>query len=449
MNLRTEDAGEVDGDVFVSPRYLAGSTATGDPALQPLFALGWELSHDDLGNAYVNAPDRKVRLGFLPEGEDDGLWRISAYRDTFGPPVWGVCFNDMAPTEFVAAFTTALAKAYTAGPHTYLAPPRPENEELDAFQPMVPLIQRGWKIQHPRWGVLELQTTDGLAGIEYTTGDLDAEKELTTLEARWYLWGGPKTSYARWYATASTHTPIALVRAITDSVSDEKMLCPGLAFLPIAAVIDYELTVSMPPRLTADTGVDALTHAIEAYVSKKANPFADSLALVAIGTIGRVLRRAYTDGSDAEAREQMMLAATQAGIAFSNSSVALVHGMSRPIGAHFHVAHGLSNAMLFPAVTAFSVRAAESRYADCARALGVATTGDDDATAANNLVDALRELCRDVAVPTPKAYGIDKARWDELIPLMAEQALASGSPNNNPLVPTDAEIRDLYAQIYG
>ncbi|WAM15442.1 iron-containing alcohol dehydrogenase [Rhodococcus sp. JS3073] len=249
--------------------------------------------------------------------------------------------------------------------------------------------------------------------------------------------------------TAGSGSEATQFTVITDSVSDEKMLCPGLAFLPVAAVIDYELTVSMPPRLTADTGVDALTHAIEAYVSKKANPFSDSLALTAIGTIGRVLRRAYTDGGDAEAREQMMLAATQAGIAFSNSSVALVHGMSRPIGAHFHVAHGLSNAMLFPAVTAFSVGAAQSRYADCARALGVAAVGEDDTTAANNLVDALRELCRDVAVPTPKAYGIEKDRWNELIPLMAAQALASGSPNNNPLVPTDAEIRDLYAQIYG
>ncbi|MFD6060460.1 iron-containing alcohol dehydrogenase [Rhodococcus wratislaviensis] len=249
--------------------------------------------------------------------------------------------------------------------------------------------------------------------------------------------------------TAGSGSEATQFTVITDSVSDEKMLCPGLAFLPVAAVIDYELTVSMPPRLTADTGVDALTHAIEAYVSKKANPFSDSLALTAIGTIGRVLRRAYTDGGDAEAREQMMLAATQAGIAFSNSSVALVHGMSRPIGAHFHVAHGLSNAMLFPAVTAFSVGAAQSRYADCARALGVAAVGEDDTVAANNLVDALRELCRDVAVPTPKAYGIEKDRWNELIPLMAAQALASGSPNNNPLVPTDAEIRDLYAQIYG
>lgn len=260
---------------------------------------------------------------------------------------------------------------------------------------------------------------------------------------------GPALPVVAVPTTAGSGSEATQFTVITDSLSNEKMLCPGLAFLPVAAVIDYELTLSMPPRLTADTGVDALTHAVEAYVSRKANPFSDSLALVAIGTIGRSLRRAYTDGGDTGAREQMMLAATQAGIAFSNSSVALVHGMSRPIGAHFHVAHGLSNAMLFPTVTAFSAGAAESRYADCARALGVATAEDGDTNAAGNLVAALRELCRDVQVPTPKAYGIDKARWDEMIPLMAQQALASGSPNNNPAVPTEAEIRDLYAQIYG
>ncbi|MBH0119253.1 iron-containing alcohol dehydrogenase [Rhodococcus sp. CX] len=260
---------------------------------------------------------------------------------------------------------------------------------------------------------------------------------------------GPALPIVAVPTTAGSGSEATQFTVISDSVSDEKMLCPGLAFLPIAAVIDFELTMSMPPRLTADTGVDALTHAVEAYVSKKANPFSDSLALTAISTIGQSLRRAYEDGKDTDARARMMLAATQAGIAFSNSSVALVHGMSRPIGAHFHVAHGLSNAMLFPAVTAFSVRAAESRYADCARALGVAGHEVSDSVAADNLVAALTDLCSDLKVPTPKDYGIDKARWDELIPLMAEQAIGSGSPNNNPLVPTDAEIRDLYAQIYG
>ena len=249
--------------------------------------------------------------------------------------------------------------------------------------------------------------------------------------------------------TAGSGSEATQFTVISDSETDEKMLCPGLAFLPVAAIVDYRLTLTMPPRLTADTGVDALTHAIEAYVSRKANPFSDSLALVAIGTIGQVLRRVYADGQDAEARERMMLAATQAGIAFSNSSVALVHGMSRPIGAHFHVAHGLSNAMLFPAVTEFSVDAAESRYADCARALGAASADASDATAAADLVVALKELCRDVEVPTPKSYGIDKQTWDERVPVMAEQALASGSPNNNPRIPTADEIRELYGRIYG
>ncbi|GCB53200.1 iron-containing alcohol dehydrogenase [Streptomyces sp. NL15-2K] len=248
--------------------------------------------------------------------------------------------------------------------------------------------------------------------------------------------------------TAGSGSEATQFTIITDSATDEKMLCPGPAFLPVAAVVDFELTLSMPSRLTADTGVDALTHAVEAYVSRKANPFSDGLALNAIRTIGHHLRRVYADGGDREAREAMMLAATQAGIAFSNSSVALVHGMSRPIGAHFHVAHGLSNAMLFPAVTAFSAPAAESRYADCARALGAATDGDSNALAADKLVEALRALCQDLEVPTPQTHGIAKDEWFRLSPLMAEQALASGSPANNPVVPTVDEIQDLYAQIY-
>jgi alcohol dehydrogenase class IV len=154
------------------------------------------------------------------------------------------------------------------------------------------------------------------------------------------------------------------------------------------------------------------------------------------------------DSADRDARAAMMLAATQAGIAFSNSSVALVHGMSRPIGAHLHAAHGLSNAMLFPAVTAFSADSARSRYADCARALGVATPADCDEIATGALVDGIGELCIDLTVPTPHDYGIDSAQWDHLIPTMAQQALASGSPANNSRVPSAEEIAHLYTQIY-
>lgn len=249
--------------------------------------------------------------------------------------------------------------------------------------------------------------------------------------------------------TAGSGSEATQFTVITDSESNEKMLCPGLSFLPYAVIVDFELTISMPARLTADTGVDALTHAIEAYVSRKASPFTDGLALTAIRTIGSSIRVAYADGENRAAREAMMLASMQAGMAFSNASVALVHGMSRPIGAHFHIAHGLSNAMLLPEITAFSLRGAEQRYADCARALGVASPADGDSTAANTLVESLRELCLDLAVPTPQSYGVSRSDWDALVPLMAQQALESGSPANNPVVPSAAEIEELYTRVYG
>lgn len=259
---------------------------------------------------------------------------------------------------------------------------------------------------------------------------------------------GPALPVVAVPTTAGSGSEATQFSIITDSDTEEKMLCAGPAFQPIAAVVDYELTLSMPARLTADTGVDALTHAVEAYVSRKANPFASGMALQAIQTIGRHLRPAYADGSNRAAREAMMLASTQAGMAFSNSSVALVHGMSRPIGAHFHVAHGLSNAMLFPAVTAFSVPEATERYADCARAYGCACNADTDERAAGALVEELRALNADLDVPTPESYGIDANTWDARLPLMAQQALASGSPGNNPRVPEAEEIVAIYREIF-
>lgn len=248
--------------------------------------------------------------------------------------------------------------------------------------------------------------------------------------------------------TAGSGSEATQFTIITDSQNDEKMLCTGRSFLPVASIIDYELTLSMPPRLTADTGIDALTHAVEAYVGRKANPFSDSFALAAIRAIGVNLRRVYVDGADLRAREAMMLAATQAGIAFSNASVALVHGMSRPLGAHFRVSHGLANAMLFPAVTSFSLAAARERYADCARALGVAGNETSDSYAAESFVEELHALNRDLNVPTPHVFGVDRQSWEQKAPLMAEQALTSGSPANNPLVPSAEQIEGLYMKIY-
>src|SRR6185312_4627569 len=142
--------------------------------------------------------------------------------------------------------------------------------------------------------------------------------------------------------TAGTGSEVTRFTVITDTETDEKMLIAGLACCPAAAIVDYELTLTMPLRLTADTGIDSLTHAIEAYVSRRANSFTDGLAKSAMGLIAHHIRNACAEPDNRAAREAMMLGATTAGMAFSNASVALVHGMSRPIGAFFHVPHGLS-----------------------------------------------------------------------------------------------------------
>ena len=247
--------------------------------------------------------------------------------------------------------------------------------------------------------------------------------------------------------TAGTGSEVTRFTIVTDDGNPdeaEKLLCVGSAYVPAAALVDFELTLTLPKRQTADTGLDALTHAMEAYVSRRASPFADAQAIAAMRLIGPNLRTAYSNGSDREAREAMMLGATLAGIAFSTSSVALVHGMSRPIGAAFHVPHGLSNAMLLPAVTEYSLPASAHRYRDCAVALGFATERDGLEIATDKFLTELKALNADLAVPTPTEFGIDSATFVAMADVMAEQAMASGSPANNPRVPTIPEMAELY-----
>lgn len=247
--------------------------------------------------------------------------------------------------------------------------------------------------------------------------------------------------------TAGTGSEVTKVTVITDETTDEKMMCLGAGFMPAAALVDYELSLSVPARTTADTGIDAMTHAIEAYVSKKASLYTDTQAIAAMKLLGPNLRRVFHDGSDQQAREQMMLGATLAGAAFSNASVALVHGMSRPIGASYHVPHGLSNAMLLPAVTEYSIPAAADRYADCARAIGVADENDTTETANRKLMEELHALNKELQVPSPEAFGIDREHFLGNLSAMANQALSSGSPANNPRVPDAKDIIELYKKL--
>jgi alcohol dehydrogenase class IV len=248
--------------------------------------------------------------------------------------------------------------------------------------------------------------------------------------------------------TAGTGSEATRVTIITDETNDEKMLCVGIGFMPTAALVDYTLTLSLPPRTTADTGIDALTHAMEAYVSKKASPYSDTQAIAAMKLLAPNLRRVFHDASDKEAREAMMLGSTLAGIAFSNASVALVHGMSRPIGAFYHVPHGLSNAMLLPMVTEYSIPAAVKRYADCARAMGVANMADSDASANVKLMSELYAINEELQVPSPLQFGIHREHFFGNLEIMAEQALASGSPGNNPRVPSAEDIIKIYKKLW-
>ena len=246
--------------------------------------------------------------------------------------------------------------------------------------------------------------------------------------------------------TGGTGSELTRWCVITDTEKTEKYNLSGLACVATAALIDWTFTTTKPWRITADTAVDSLTHAIEAYVSRKAFAYTDAFALSAMPAIATHVRTACTDPENAEAREALMLAASQAGMAFSNASVALVHGMSRPIGAHFHVAHGLSNAMLLPEVTKFSTAASQARYATCARVMNWADDSDSDTVACGNLVDHLMRLNDDLKVPNPSSLG-HQAKAEQFA-IMAQQALASGSPQNNPRVPTEEDIVTIYQKIW-
>jgi alcohol dehydrogenase class IV len=237
--------------------------------------------------------------------------------------------------------------------------------------------------------------------------------------------------------TAGTGSEVTRVMVLTDTDRDVKMMFASRHCLCAAAIVDPTLTRSMPRSLTAAVGVDALTHAIEAYVSRRAQPLTDVLALSAIRLIAGNLRGAYNDGGDLAAREAVMLGAMQAGMAFSNASVALIHGMARPLGACFHLTHGISIAVLLPTVTKFSFAAAPERYARIAAEMGEP-----------EIVPALRRLNRDVQIPSLRALEIPEPRYLSLLKKMAEDALTSGSPANNPRVPSREEIIELYREVY-
>lgn len=248
--------------------------------------------------------------------------------------------------------------------------------------------------------------------------------------------------------TGGTGSEVTDVTTITNTKNDVKMMIKQTAFLPSIAIVDPEFSLSSPQNTTAAIGVDALTHAIEAYISKQSHPFTDMLALSASKTILTNIREAYRDGNDLKAREKMAYAAMQAGMAFSDSSVCLVHGMSRPIGAMFKVPHGISNAMLMPAIMEFNKESSIDKFAEIAdNTFGNLQNLSPEEKAAH-LIKEIKKLCAELNIPNLKEWGINEKEFEEVLPKMAKDAVESGSPGNNPKVPTEEDIIRLYRECY-
>ncbi len=246
--------------------------------------------------------------------------------------------------------------------------------------------------------------------------------------------------------TAGTGSEATQFTIITDTETQVKMLLKGPSLIPGLAIVDPVFTLTAPKKITAATGVDALTHAIEAFTSKQAQPMSDTFALSAAKRIFEFLPVVYREPDNRNARAQMAIAATEAGIAFNNSSVTLVHGMSRPIGALFHVPHGLSNAVLLEVCLRFALPGAVERFAELARrCCGISEA--DDMAAAGALVKSVSDLLRTLEIPTLQEFGIPSAELEARIPKMARDAYASGSPGNTRRETGIPEMEALYRQL--
>ncbi len=247
--------------------------------------------------------------------------------------------------------------------------------------------------------------------------------------------------------TSGTGSETTSVTIITDTKNDIKMRLFGDVLIPTIAVVDPQFTMGMPKGVTASTGLDALTHAVEAFTSRLAFDISDMFALSAVKRIFKYLPIVYKDGSDVLAREEMSKAAFEAGVAFSNASVTIVHGMSRPIGALFHVAHGISNAMLLKECLTYVVDGAYSKFAILGREIGVATLEDSDESAALKFIDAIDELCKVCEIPTLVEYGIDKEEFISQIDKMSKDAFDSGSPSTTMKELTVEDLKIVYRKL--
>jgi alcohol dehydrogenase class IV len=245
--------------------------------------------------------------------------------------------------------------------------------------------------------------------------------------------------------TCGTGSEVTHISVITDPARNWKMSLASVHLAPKVAVIDPLLYTKLPGPIIAATGMDALTHAIESYTNRLAEPFADALDIEAIRRIGRSIREAVANAS-LPAMTDMALGATLAGMAFTNTILGIVHAMSHPITCYYGVPHGIANAILLPYVMEFNLIGAPNRYAHIAALLGLDTDGLSPMQAARLSVEAVQELNDDLGIPS------DFAQWpfsDETIELMADDAMKSRNIQINPRRVSRAEIVELYNVVRG
>lgn len=246
--------------------------------------------------------------------------------------------------------------------------------------------------------------------------------------------------------TAGTASEVTSFTVITDEEREYKFTIGGVKISPKWAVVDPVLTLTLPPSVTAATGLDALVHAIESYTSKMANPITKALAREAIRKISRNLRQAVYNGDTLKYRDEMLMGSLLAGLAFNNTRLGNCHALSHPISAIYGVPHGVANAVLIPHVMEFNMMAVPELFADIALDMGENLEGLTMMEKAQKAVDAVRRLAKDVGIPeTFESFGID----EQNIKKMTEDALLSGNIKVNPRITTYDDVVELYKKAIG
>jgi len=241
--------------------------------------------------------------------------------------------------------------------------------------------------------------------------------------------------------TAGTASEMTRFCIITDQSRHVKMAIVDKHVTPILSVNDPELMVAMPAFLTAATGMDALTHAVEAYVSIAATPITDACALKAVALVSRNLRKVVADGKDLEARDQMAYAQFLAGMAFNNASLGYVHAMAHQLGGYYDLPHGVCNAVLLPHVQHFNSETSAARLGDIATAMGVDTTGMSATQSARACLDAIRALSSEIGIPA--GLGQLGARAED-IHVLSTNALKDACGFTNPRRASHEEVMAIF-----